>query len=55
MNQLQNEKRRMEGKRTWRVTEISGMFSKPTGASSLFELSKTIVTEARVIPACPRL
>jgi len=37
------------------VTEISGMFSNPTGARLLSELSKTMVTLARVTPAWPRL
>lgn len=40
---------------TWRVTEISGICSNPTGALDLSELSKTMVTEARVTPAWPRL
>lgn len=41
--------------RTCLVTDTSAMFSNPSGALLLSELSKTIVTDARTTPAWPRL
>lgn len=51
---LQEEKEKTENL-TCRVTDISGIFSNPIGALDLSELSNTIVTEALITPACPRL
>lgn len=39
----------------WRVTVIWGVFSNPTGDFARSWLLNTIVTDALVTPACPRL